>query len=153
MTFWGEEKGLLGSKYFAEHPLWNLHDIVCDINLEMIGRPEEHADGKAWGTGWPHSSLGPQMAAGAIRAGVTIFHHEKFSEMLYARSDNASFVEKGVIAHSFSAGSLHSDYHQPTDTIDKILFTKAATITKLVFYTAWELANRDERIKVDRNEK
>jgi len=120
VTFWGEEKGLLGSKYFAEHPLWNLHDIVCDINLEMIGRPEEHADGKAWGTGWPHSSLGPQMAAGAIRAGVTIFHHEKFSEMLYARSDNASFVEKGVIAHSFSAGSLHSDYHQPTDEVEKL---------------------------------
>jgi len=120
MTFWGEEKGLLGSKYFAEHPLWKLDDIVCNINLEMIGRPEENADGKAWGTGWPHSTLGPQMAAGAMRADVTIFHHEKFSEMLYARSDNASFVAKGVIAHSFSAGSLHSDYHQPTDEVEKL---------------------------------
>ena len=120
VTFWGEEKGLLGSKYFAEHPLWNLDDVVCDINLEMIGRPEAHADGKAWGTGWPHSTLGPQMAAGAIRAGVTIFHHETFSEMLYARSDNASFVAKGVIAHSFSAGSLHNDYHQPTDEVEKL---------------------------------
>ncbi len=120
MTFWGEEKGLLGSKYFAEHPLWNLNDIVCDINLEMIGRPEEQAEGRAWGTGWSHSSLGPQMAAGAIRAGVSISHHEKFSEMLYTRSDNASFVAKGIIAHSFSAGSLHGDYHQPTDEVAKI---------------------------------
>ena len=120
MTFWGEEKGLLGSKYFAEHPLWKLDDIVCNINLGMIGRPEENADGKAWGTGWPHSTLGPQMAAGAMRADVTIFHHEKFSEMLYARSDNASFVAKGVIAHSFSAGSLHNDYHQPTDEVSKL---------------------------------
>ena len=120
MTFWGEEKGLLGSKYFGEHPLWNLDDVVCNINLEMIGRPEENADGKAWGTGWPHSTLGPQMAAGAKRADVTIFHHEKFSEMLYTRSDNASFVAKGVIAHSFSAGSLHSDYHQPSDEVEKL---------------------------------
>ncbi len=120
MTFWGEEKGLLGSKYFAEHPLWNLDNVVCNINLEMIGRPEENADGKAWGTGWPHSTLGPQMAAGALRADVTIFHHEQFSEMLYARSDNASFVAKGVIAHSFSAGSLHNDYHQPTDEVEKL---------------------------------
>ena len=120
MTFWGEEKGLLGSKYFAEHPLWKFDNIICNINLEMIGRPEENADGKAWGTGWPHSTLGPQMAAGAMRAGVTVFHHEKFSEMLYARSDNASFVAKGVIAHSFSAGSLHNDYHQPTDEVAKL---------------------------------
>ena len=60
------------------------------------------------------------MAAGAIRAGVSIFHHEQFSEMLYRRSDNASFVAKGIIAHSFSAGSLHSDYHQPTDEVAKI---------------------------------
>ena len=120
ITFWGEEKGLLGSKYFAEHPLWNLDHLVCDINLEMIGRPEENAEGKAWGTGWPHSNLGPLMAAGATRAGVTIFHHEQFSEMLYARSDNASFLSKGVIAHSFSAGSLHSDYHQPSDEVAKL---------------------------------
>lgn len=120
MTFWGEEKGLLGSKYFAEHPMWKLDDIVCNINLEMIGRPEENAEGKAWGTGWPHSTLGPQMAVGALRADVTVFHHEKFSEMLYTRSDNASFVAKGVIAHSFSAGSLHNDYHQPTDEVEKL---------------------------------
>ena len=120
MTFWGEEKGLLGSRYFAENPLWKLDDVVCNVNLEMLGRPEENADGKAWGTGWPHSNLGPLMAAGAKRRGVTIFHHEQFSEMLYARSDNASFLSKGVIAHSFSAGSLHSDYHQPSDEVAKL---------------------------------
>ena len=120
MTFWGQEKGLLGSKYFAEHPLWNLDDIVANVNLEMIGRPEENAEGKAWGTGWPHSNLGPQMAVGAARTGVTIFNHEQFGEMLYGRSDNASFVAKGVIAHSFSAGSLHTDYHQPSDEVSKL---------------------------------
>ena len=60
------------------------------------------------------------MAVGAMRADVTIFQHEKFSEMLYARSDNASFVAKGVIAHSFSAGSLHNDYHQPTDEVARL---------------------------------
>ncbi len=120
MTFWGEEKGLLGSKDFVERPLWDLDKVVCNINLEMIGRPEAMAEGKAWGTGWSHSSLGPQMAAGAIRAGVSIFQHEEFGEMLYTRSDNASFVARGIIAHSFSAGSLHSDYHQPTDEVEKL---------------------------------
>ncbi len=120
MTFWGEEKGLLGSKYYVSKPLWPLEQTVANVNIEMIGRPEREAEGKAWGTGWIHSDLGDLMAAGAARAGVTIFHHEKFSEMLYQRSDNDSFVRAGVIAHSFSAGSLHDDYHQPTDEVSKL---------------------------------
>jgi len=120
MTFWGEEKGLLGSRYYAENPLWPLHQTVANINIEMIGRPEVDAEGKSWGTGWTRSSLGTQMAAGAMRAGVTVFHREDVSEMLYTRSDNYPLAQKGVIAHSFSAGSLHSDYHQPSDEVDKL---------------------------------
>ena len=120
MTFWGEEKGLLGSKYYAENPLWPLDKTVANINMEMIGRPEENAEGKAWGTGWTRSNLGNQMAAGAARADVAIFYREDVSEMLYTRSDNYAFVQKGVIAHSFSAGSLHSDYHQPTDEVSRL---------------------------------
>ncbi len=120
MTFWGEEKGLLGSKYYAEHPIWPLDQTVANINIEMIGRPEENAEGKAWGTGWTKSTLCDLVAAGAQRAGVTVFHREDVSEMLYARSDNYSFVNAGVIAHSFSAGSLHSDYHKPTDEVSRL---------------------------------
>lgn len=117
LTFWGEEKGLLGSRQYCEQPLWPLEDTVANINIEMIGRPEENAEQKMWGTGWTRSSLGPQLAAGAARAGITVFHREDVSEMLYTRSDNYSFVQKGVIAHSFSAGSLHADYHKPTDEV------------------------------------
>lgn len=141
MTFWGEEKGLLGSKYFADHPLWALDQTVANINLEMIGRPEAGAENKAWGTGWNHSTLGEQMAAGAARADVTIFHHDQFSEMLYARSDNFSFVKKGVIAHSFSAGSLHSDYHQPGDEISKLNIPHMTQIIKGLFAGSLPIAH------------
>ena len=120
LTFWGEEKGLLGSKQYCEQPLWPLEQTVANVNIEMIGRPEDGAEQKMWGTGWTRSSLGPQLAAGAARAGITVFHREDVSEMLYARSDNYSFVQKGVIAHSFSAGSLHADYHQPTDEVSRL---------------------------------
>jgi len=120
MTFWGEEKGLLGSRAYCETPLWPLQKTVANINIEMIGRPEEGADSKAWGTGWTRSSLGSQLAAGAERVGVEIFHREDVSEMLYTRSDNYAFVGKGVIAHSYSAGSLHSDYHRPTDEVERL---------------------------------
>ncbi len=141
MTFWGEEKGLLGSHYFADHPLWALDQTVANINLEMLGRPEDNAENKAWGTGWNHSTLGDQMAAGAARVGVTIFHHEQFSEMLYAQSDNYSLVKKGVIAHSFSAGSLHSDYHKPGDEVSKLNITHMTQVITGLFAGSLPIAD------------
>lgn len=119
-TFWGEEKGLLGSKEFAERSPWPLSDIVANVNIEMVGRPEADAREKVWMTGWTHSNLGELMNQGASRAGVEVFNREDIGEMLYKRSDNYSFVRKGVVAHSFSGGSLHSDYHQPTDEWEKL---------------------------------
>lgn len=141
MTFWGEEKGLLGSKYYAENPLWPLEKTIVNINLEMIGRPEENAEGKSWGTGWTRSNLGDQMAVGAARADVTIFHREDVSEMLYTRSDNYSFVQKGVIAHSFSAGSLHSDYHQPTDEVSRLNIAHMTRIIQGLFAGSLPIAD------------
>lgn len=140
MTFWGEEKGLLGSRYYCENPLWPLEKTVANINIEMIGRPETGAEEKMWGTGWTRSSLGQQMAAGASRAGVEVFHREDVSEMLYTRSDNYSFVQKGVIAHSFSAGSLHSDYHQPTDEYTRLNIAHMSRIIEGLFAGSLPLA-------------
>lgn len=120
LTFWGEEKGLRGSKEFVKAPLWPLEKVVANINIEMVGRPEEDAREKAWMTGWSHSNLGVMMNAGAQRVGVEIFNRTDVGEMLYSRSDNYPFVQQDVIAHSFSAGSLHADYHQPSDEWEKL---------------------------------
>ena len=120
VTFWGEEKGLLGSKHFVDKPPWPLSKIAANINIEMVGRPETDAREKAWMTGWKHSNLGALMHAGSQRIGVEIFNRTDVGEMLYSRSDNYSFVRKGVVAHSFSAGSLHDDYHQPGDEWEKL---------------------------------
>lgn len=120
MAFWGEESGLLGSRDFAARPTWPLEKIVANINIEMIGRPEPGATKKIWVTGWEKSDLGTIMNEASQEIGVTIFEHPKYSSMLYRSSDNWSFAEKGVVAHSFSAGSLHTDYHQPTDDWEKL---------------------------------
>ncbi len=121
MTFWGEEKGLLGSRHYVKDPLWPLKKTVCNINIEMIGRPEAGGNEKAWMTGWQKSDLGEIMNVGSEQVGVLIFNHPQFGgEMLYRASDNFPFVEKGVVAHSFSAGSLHNDYHQVTDHVEKL---------------------------------
>lgn len=141
-TFWGEESGLRGSRAYAQQPLWPLDRTTANVNLEMLGRPETNAEGKAWMTGWKHSSLGEVMNVGSQRVGVEIFNRTDVGEMLYARSDNYSFVEKGVIAHSFSAGSLHSDYHQPTDEWEKLNFDHMTTVTKGLMAGLLHLANR-----------
>ncbi len=120
VAFWGEEMGLLGSRYLVENPVWPLQKITAMINLEMIGRPEPGAHEKAWMTGWEKSDLGILMAPGADRVGIQIFEHPSFSSQLYRASDNWPFVQAGVVAHSFSAGSLHGDYHQPDDRWEKL---------------------------------
>lgn len=141
MTFWGEEKGLLGSKHFVKNPLWPLDRIVANINLEMIGRPEVGAESKAWMTGWAASDLGTLMAQGAKRANVEIFDHKKIGDMLYRQSDNYPFVQGGVIAHSFSAGSLHADYHQPSDEWEKLNLPHMTKVIQGLIAGALPIAN------------
>ena len=143
MTFWGEEKGLMGSKHFVEHPLWPLDRVVANVNLEMIGRPEDGAESKAWMTGWEHSDLGSLLAAGAKRADIEIFNHKRFGKMLYNASDNFPFVQSGVIAHSISAGSLHPDYHQPGDEWEKLNLPHMTKVIQGLVAATLPIANGD----------
>lgn len=143
-TFWGEESGLLGSKAYAKAPLWPLDRTIANVNFEMLGRPEKDAYGKAWMTGWKHSDLGEIMNQGSQRVGVEIFNRTDVGEMLYARSDNYSFVQKGIVAHSFSAGSLHGDYHQPTDEWEKLNFKHMTKVSQGLLSGLLHLANRTE---------
>ena len=143
MTFWGEEKGLLGSNYYANHPTWPLEQTIANINIEMIGRPEPGANEKVWVTGWHYSSLGELMNQGSQKVGVLTFEHPKLSEMLYRASDNYSLVEKGVIAHSFSAGSLHSDYHQVGDEWEKLELRHMTRVIQGLFAGSLPIANGD----------
>lgn len=120
VAFWGEEMGLLGSQHFVRNSPWPLEKMVANINIEMIGRPEAGAENRMWMTGWEASDLGELMAMGSRRLAVETFNHPRLSVQLYRASDNFAFVQQGVIAHSFSAGSLHEDYHQPSDEFEKM---------------------------------
>lgn len=141
ITFWGEEKGLLGSKHYAKTPAWPLNNTVANLNLEMLGRPEAGAHGKTWMTGWHQSNLGELMAAGAKDADVLVFEHPKFSSFLYRQSDNWPLAQAGVIAHSFSAGSLHEDYHQPTDEWEKLHLDHMTKVIRGLFAGSFPIAN------------
>ena len=142
MTLWGEEKGLLGSRYYCANPHWPLDKTVANINIEMIGWPEPGANGKCWSTGWEYSDLSELMSVGAKKVDVLIFQHPTFSgDMLYRASDNAPFVDKGVIAHSFSAGSLHEDYHKPSDEWQKLELKHMTKVIQGLFAGSLPIAN------------
>jgi hypothetical protein len=141
--FWGEELGLLGSKQFVEDAPWPLARIVANVNIEMIGRPEANAENRMWMTGWEHSDLGAILNEGSRRVGVETFEHASFSARLYRASDNYSLVQAGVIAHSFSAGSLHSDYHQPSDEWDKMNLPHMTQVIRGLFAGTLPIAHAE----------
>ena len=145
VAFVGEEKGLLGSRAWAADPPLPLAQTAAHVNLEMIGRPEDIGPNRAWITGFQYSDLGSTLARAAKLEGVEMYRHEQMGDRLFGASDNYSFAEKGVVAHSISAGSLHSDYHQPGDEVSKIDFENMTRVLRATFLGVWVVAEQDER--------
>ena len=157
----GEEKGLFGSRFYAENPVFPLANTVANINVDMIGRVDpEHkgAPNYVYVIGADRLSTGLDAAVTNANKNLTDFkldykyNDRNDKERIYYRSDHYNFAKNGVPAVFFFSG-IHEDYHKPSDTPDKIDYPLMTTRTKLIFHTAWELANSDERIKVDRDGK
>jgi Zn-dependent M28 family amino/carboxypeptidase len=144
VCFTGEERGLVGSAAFCSRPPVPLEQVVANINLEMLGRPEAGNEGKAWITGVELSDFGAIAGPALQRAGVELIDFP-MSKQLFAASDNYSFVKKGVVAHSFSAGSLHRDYHQPSDQVEKLDLVHMTKIVQGLHEVVREFAERDGR--------
>jgi hypothetical protein len=155
-----EEKGLIGSKYYAANPIFPLANTVAALNMDMIGRiddkhlKENHNYIHVMGA----DKLSSELHEINYNANANYTHMEldttyndpKDPQRLYYRSDHYSFAEKGVPSIFYFSG-LHPHYHTPEDTLDKIDFEMMVKRARLVFHTAWELANREKRIVVDSN--
>jgi Zn-dependent M28 family amino/carboxypeptidase len=157
MLVTGEEKGLLGSRYYVEHPVFPLEQTVANVNVDMIGRVDEaHADNPNYVYVIGADRLSTELheineAANARYTELELdytFNAEDDPNQYYYRSDHYNFAERGIPAIFYFSG-VHEDYHRPGDTADKIMYDKTATIGRLIFHTISELANRDERIVVD----
>lgn len=157
MLVTGEEKGLLGSRYYVEHPVFPLEQTVANVNVDMIGRVDEaHADNPNYVYVIGADRLSTELheineAANARYTELELdytFNAEDDPNQYYYRSDHYNFAERGIPAIFYFSG-VHEDYHRPGDTADKIMYDKTATIGRLIFHTIRELANRDERIVVD----
>jgi hypothetical protein len=155
-----EEKGLIGSKYYTENPLFPIANTVACLNMDMIGRiddkhlNENHNYIHVMGA----DKLSSELHEINYKANATYTHMEldttyndpKDPQRLYYRSDHYNFAAKGVPSIFYFSG-LHPHYHTPEDTIEKIDFDMMVKRARLVFHTAWELANREKRIVVDSN--
>jgi hypothetical protein len=114
----GEELGMLGTRWYLQHPVVPLDSTVAGLMIEMIGRPDPLAGGpgRAWLTGYERSTVG-QILAGA---GVPIVPDPRPDQDFFNRSDNTPFALLGVPAHALSSFGLHGDYHQPSDETERI---------------------------------
>jgi hypothetical protein len=141
----GEELGLWGSAYFADHPTWDPALLVANVNTDMIGRngPESSADQVTVTPSNRHAKFSTivQDAAGfAETLGLSFESGDKY----YERSDHFNFAKKGIPVVFFCNGE-HEDYHQVTDHADKLSGEKMEKIARLAFWTGWAVANADER--------
>ncbi len=154
----GEEKGLLGSKYYTENPLYPIENTVANLNIDMIGRINPKRE-----TADPNYIylIGADKLSQELHdiSEVTndkyiqleldyTYNNEKDPNRFYYRSDHYNFAKKNIPVIFYFSGT-HEDYHKPTDTPDKINYSILEKRTKLIFYTAWELANRKNRIKLN----
>jgi hypothetical protein len=160
MCVTGEEKGLLGSNYYIENPLFPLENTVVNLNIDMIGRVDDkHEENPDYiyliGSDKLSMDL-HELSENVNKNTVNLeldytYNDENDPNRYYYRSDHYNFA-KNDIPVIFYFNGTHADYHKTTDTIEKINFEKMTKIVQLVFHTAWEIANRDERIKLTEKE-
>jgi hypothetical protein len=152
----GEEKGLLGSEWYSDHPVYPLNSTICDLNIDMIGRIDaEHKDSNyVYLIGSDKLSTDLHKISEQCNQTHTnlvldyTYNSPDDPNRFYYRSDHYNFAKHNIPVIFYFSG-VHEDYHKPGDDASKILYNKMETITRLVFHTAWNVANRDERLKVD----
>jgi hypothetical protein len=153
----GEEKGLLGSEWYAAYPIYPLQNTVCNLNIDMIGRIDEaHQEDPNYVYLIGSDKLSTSLHAiseqsNSLHTQLKLdytYNDPEDPNRFYYRSDHYNFAKNNIPVIFYFSG-VHEDYHQPGDDAEKILFDKMTTIARLVFFTAWEVANRDERPKVD----
>ena len=163
MTVVGEEKGLLGSEWYSEHPVFPVENTIADLNTDMIGRIGEEYLNKPDSANYIYSvgsyRLSTELGDLSEKINKTYtnmildykYDDPKDPQSIYTRSDHYNFAKLGIPVIFYYDGMLQQDYHRPGDEVSKINFDLLAKRAHLTYYTAWELANRPNRPVVDKN--
>jgi hypothetical protein len=157
----GEEKGLLGSEWYTDHPVFPLATTIADLNIDMIGRVGEEYIGKPDSANYVYS-IGSNMLSSDLHK-IGEHANNTYTKLkldykyddpndpnrFYYRSDHYNFARYNVPIIFYFNG-VHADYHAPGDEVSKINFPLLVKRAQLAFFTGWELANRDARPVVDK---
>jgi hypothetical protein len=162
----GEEKGLWGSEYFTDNPTVPITSIITELNIDMIGRFQNPGDENPTNKFLPKQGevfvIGSKMMSTELgllseatnKSFLNLEFNYKYDdpkdpEQYFFRSDHFNYARKGVPIIFYMDGT-HADYHQPSDSIEKINFEQMEKVARTIFATGWELANRAARPKVDK---
>src|SRR6185312_14204028 len=141
ITFCGEELGLLGSRFYTEHPVLPLKQTVADINLEQVGRTDgDIAKGSASVTGFDFTTLGNLFARAGLAFAMNVYK-DKNGGRYFSQSDNVSFARFGVPDNTICTAFEFPDYHGLKDEWPKIDYTSMATLDRVVGTVVWYVAN------------
>jgi hypothetical protein len=163
MTVVGEEKGLLGSEWYSEHPVFPLANTIADLNTDMIGRTGFEHQGKADSTNYIYVIGSDKLSSEMKKISETVnntytklvldykYDDPSDTERIYYRSDHYNFAKHNIPIIFYFDG-LNQDYHKASDEVSKINFPLLAKRAQLTYFTAWELANRATRPVVDKTD-
>lgn len=135
MTVFGEEKGLLGSRYYGRHPIFPIEKTVADVNLEQLGRTDDSEGPRvaaAFVTGIDYSDVGAIFQAAGAAEGIKVYKHPRNSDAFFGRSDNQALADLGVPAHTLGIAFAFPDYHGAGDHWEKIDYVNMVKINRLV---------------------
>jgi Zn-dependent M28 family amino/carboxypeptidase len=144
VTFFGEERGQLGSHYYARHPIVPLEKTIADLNLEQVGRTDATNGSQiatASITGFDFSEVPNVIAEAGRLTGVRVYKDEQGSDAFFARSDNQPLADAGIPAHTLCVAFDYPDYHRVTDHWDKIDYANMAKVDGAVAIGLMRLAS------------
>lgn len=144
MTVFGEESGMLGSRYYGRHPIFPIEKTIADVNLEHVGRTDDvegDKTGTATLTGFDFTDLGPLFKRAGELTGINVYKHEANSDAFFGRSDNQALADQGVPAHTLCVAFIFPDYHRAGDHWDKINYPNLAKTNRMVAVALLMLAD------------
>jgi Zn-dependent M28 family amino/carboxypeptidase len=148
----GEEKGLLGSAFFADNPLLPLENLVAMVNIDMIGSDYQNERVHIVGADRISRELHDiNEFVNQARSGMVLdytFNDDKHPEQIYYRSDHYNYAKKGVPV-IFYTNENPKHYHKHTDEVSTINFDKLERIARLAYQTGFYVANKPDRLKIN----
>jgi hypothetical protein len=147
LTFFGEETGGLGSRYYVQHPVFPLAKTVANVNLEQLGRTDDTEGPRLLQfnlTGFDYTNIAAFFGKAGEETGIHVVKHEQNSDSFFGRSDNAAFADAGVPATTLSVAYIFPDYHGAGDEWPKLDYDNMAKVDGAVALGVFRIADSAE---------